>query len=128
MLSVKGPTPKEPCMIGVAPLYEIRSNTLKNRVSGLTPPVEVIVPVNVAPVVVIEVTESVVAVGGVPPTQLRVVKVASAPYVVPAKFVAKGRKWYSVLHTRPVWNSLKVATAVSGADNVNVDPYVNEVP
>src|SRR5205809_282838 len=40
-----------------------------------------------------------------------VVNIASDPFVVPPVFVATARKWYSVLHVRPVIVPPAIATA-----------------
>ncbi len=42
-----------------------------------------------------------------PPSQAELVKLMSGPVVVPPAFVATPRKWYNVLHVKPVIGALK---------------------
>jgi hypothetical protein len=59
---------------------------------------------SVAEKLAIKVAGLVVTTGG--PLALRVVKVLSLPYLVPALFVATIRKWYVVLAAKPLMFAL----------------------
>ena len=68
------------------------------------------VPFNVAPVVVMAVALAVVTVGGVT-GHADVRSVMSDPYLVPPVLLPTARKWYVVLHVRPLTVPPGIATA-----------------